>query len=163
MSRAAYDTDYDAGIEDVEDITVRSGRSYRSSGGYDTGVVPLIKRLADEVTTLFSKELALLKVETTSAINDTRSGIASMAAGGAVLYAGFLFLLVSAVMALSQVMDPWLAALIVGGVVLIIGAIMLNSGKKKLDPSAFRPEHTQASLEKDRNMIKRSIHESQER
>src|SRR5690606_12381616 len=107
--------------------------------------------------------LALLKVETTSAINDTRTGIASMAAGGAVLYAGFLFLLVSAVMALSQVMEPWLAALIVGGVVLIIGAIMLGSGKKKLEPGAFRPSHTQASLEKDRNMIKRSIHESHER
>lgn len=162
MSRAAYDTDYGAGIEGVDDTTARTGRGYRT-GTRDDGIVPLIKRLADEVTTLFSKELALLKVETTSAINDTRTGIGAMAAGGAVLYAGFLFLLVSAVMALSQVMEPWLAALIVGGVVLIIGAIMLSSGKKKLEPSAFRPEHTQASLEKDRNMVKRSIHESHER
>lgn len=163
MSRAAYDTDYGAGIEDVDDLSARSGRSYRSTGRDDAGVFPLFKRLADEVTTLFTKEIALLKVETTSAINDTRTGIASMAAGGAVLYAGFLFLLVSAMAGLAQVMDLWLAALIVGAVVLIIGAIMLSSGKKKLEPSAFRPQHTQASLEKDRNMVKRSIHESHER
>lgn len=129
----------------------------------DARVFSLIRRLADEVTTLFTKELALLKVETTSAIQDTRAGIGAMATGGAVLYAGFLFLLVAAVLGLSLVMDAWLAALIVGGVVTIIGAIMLSSGRKKLQPSAFRPEHTQASMRKDREMVKRNIHESTER
>ncbi|MBN1236962.1 MAG: phage holin family protein [Gammaproteobacteria bacterium] len=129
----------------------------------DTRVVGLVRRLGEEITTLFTKELALLKAETTSAIKDTRSGIGAMAVGGAVLYAGLLFLLTSAMLGLALVMDAWLAALIVGGVVAIIGAIMLASGKRKLEPSAFKPEHTAASLEKDRDMIKRNIHESHDR
>ena len=31
---------------------------------------------------------------------------------------------------------------------------MLTTGKKKLEPEAFRPRHTQASLRKDRDVIK---------
>jgi uncharacterized membrane protein YqjE len=135
--------------------------------GYRPGqdkVFPLIRRIADEVTTLFTKELALLRVELTSALKDTRTGIGAMATGGAVLYAGFLMLLLSAVFGLALVMEAWLAALIVGVVVLIIGAIMLSVGKRKLDADTFKPEHTTASLRKDRDMIKRNIqHESYNR
>ncbi len=158
MSRPAYD--YEAvggGADDV--TTLPEGRP----GAGDARVITLVRRLADEVTTLFTKELALLKVETTNAIRDTRSGIASIATGGAVLYAGFLFLLLSAYLALSRVLEEWLAALIVGAVVALIGAIMLASGKQKLDASSLKPEHTQASMQKDREMIKRNVHESHQR
>jgi hypothetical protein len=31
---------------------------------------------------------------------------------------------------------------------------MLMAGKKKLEPDAFRPRHVEASLRKDRDMIK---------
>ena len=159
MSRPAYDHDtVGGGVEDVTD-----DRGYHEEPRNDPRVFTLVRRLADEVTTLFTKELALLKVETTNAIEDTRAGIGAMAAGGAVLYAGFLFLLLAAVLGLALVMDAWLASLIVGGVVAIIGGIMLASGKRKLDPAAFKPEHTQASMHKDREMIKRNIHESHQR
>lgn len=156
MSRPAYDYEpVGAGVEDISTEPREPGR--------DARVFTLVRRLADEVTTLFTKELALLKVETTHAIRDTRAGIGAVATGGAVLYAGFLFLLVSAFLGLSLVMEGWLAALIVGAVVAIIGAIMLASGRKKLEASAFKPEHTQAAMHKDREMIKRNIHESHQR
>ena len=154
MSRTAYD--YEPIPRETGSVTTVP----ESRMTNDTRVFTLIRRLADEVTTLFTKELALLKVETTDAIRETRTGITSMAAGGAVLYAGFLFLLGAAFLGLSEVVDRWLAALFVGGVVAIIGAIMLSSGKKKLEASSFKPEHTQASLQKDREMIKRNINES---
>jgi hypothetical protein len=154
VSRPAYDYEpVSGGVEDVTTIP-----ESRLTG--DARVFTLFRRLADEVTTLFTKELALLKVETTNAIKETRAGVGSMAAGGAVLYAGFLFLLLSAYLGLSFVVESWLAALIVGAVVALIGAIMLSSGKKKLEASAFKPEHTQAAMQKDREMIKRNIHES---
>ena len=121
----------------------------------DSETVPsLLRRLADEVTTLFAKELALAKAETTQAIGDVKTGIVSVASGGAVTFLGVLFLLLSAVYGLSNVVDPWLAALIVGGVVTLIGVIMLMTGKKKLEPDAFRRGTLQASLRKDRDMIK---------
>ncbi|MGB7215180.1 MAG: phage holin family protein [Gammaproteobacteria bacterium] len=156
MSRPAYDYEPVAG--GVEDVTTTPGTRVG-----DARVVTLVRRLADETATLFTKELALLKVETTNAIRDTRSGVASIATGGAVLYAGFLFLLLAAYLGLSLVLEEWLAALIVGGVVALIGAIMLSSGKKKLDASSFKPEQTQAALQKDREMIKRNVHEPHQR
>jgi hypothetical protein len=40
------------------------------------------------------------------------------------------------------------------------GGLMLSDGKSKLEPEAFKPEHTAASMKKDRDMIRRNIHES---
>ncbi|HEY8555242.1 MAG TPA: phage holin family protein [Burkholderiales bacterium] len=121
----------------------------------------LLRRLADEVTTLFVKELALLKSETTASVNGVKTGIASLASGGAVTFAGVLFLLLAAVYGLSEVMQPWLAALIVGGVVTLIGLVMLLSGRKRLEAQAFRPHYTEASIRKDRDMIAGATHHEQ--
>jgi hypothetical protein len=139
-------------VEDLEQHETPRGRSQAPT-------FTLLRRLADEVTTLFTKELALLKVEMTSALTDTRTGIAALAAGGAVLFAGLLYLLAAAMMALMLVLPGWASALIVGGVVTLIGLVMLMSGKSKLEPGAFNPERTRASLHKDRSMLGRNIHE----
>jgi hypothetical protein len=117
-------------------------------------VPSLVRRLAAEVTTLFAKELALAKAETAQSLTEVKTGIVRVASGGAVMFLGVLFLLLSAVYGLSRVVEPWLAALIVGGVVTLIGVIMLVTGKKKLEPDALPPRHVQASLRKDRDMIK---------
>jgi hypothetical protein len=55
---------------------------------------------------------------------------------------------------LCNVVDPWLAALIVGGVVTLIGVVMLMTGSKKLEPRAVAPRRTAESLRKDTQMIK---------
>lgn len=115
----------------------------------------LLSQLVDEVTTLFRKEVELVRVEMSEAFSQAKTGITSVATGGAVLYAGFLVLLAAAVLGLANVVEPWLAALIVGAVVLIIGFIMLQVGKRKLEPSSFKPERTQSSLRKDKEMVQR--------
>ncbi len=148
MSTSAEWRDATAPEEEVRDYP---RMAYRRN---DEPIPSLIRRLADEVTTLFAKELALLKSETTASVREAGSGVASMATGGAVTFAGILFLLVAAMLGLAQVMDMWLAALIVGGVVTLIGLIMLMSGRKKLEPEAFKPRHTASAMRKDRNMIK---------
>ena len=114
----------------------------------------LLRRLVDDVSTLFAQELALLKAETSESLRDMKAAIVSIAMGGAVLFLGVLFLLLSAVYGLSQVVDPWLAALIVGGVVTFVGTIMLVTGSKKLEPAAMAPHRSAASLRKDTEMIK---------
>ena len=125
-------------------------------------VASLVRRLADEVTDLFGQELALFKTETMGAVGDMRTAVGSLATGGAVAFAGFLFLLFAAYLGLSNVVEPWLAALIVGGITVIVGWIMVSAGKKKLEPTSFRPRHTEQSLKKDREMVKGAYrHESQ--
>ena len=114
----------------------------------------LLRRLVDDVGTLYAQEISLLKAETTRAIGDMKTATMSIAMGGAVTFLGLIFLLLAAVYGLSNVVDPWLAALIVGGVVTLIGIIMLATGRRKLEPSSIAPRRTAASLRKDTEMIK---------
>ncbi|MEL7558184.1 phage holin family protein [Stutzerimonas chloritidismutans] len=120
----------------------------------DTSVGGLLRQLTHEVPSLITKELALAKAEMSESIRATKAGAGSVATGGAVLLGGFIVLLMSAVFALSNVVEPWLAALIVGAVVVVIGMIMVSSGKKKFQASSFKPERTIHSVNKDKEAVK---------
>lgn len=120
----------------------------------DSSVGGLLRQLTNEVPSLITKELALAKAELSESIRATKAGAASVATGGAVLLGGFIVLLMSAVYALSEVVEPWLAALIVGAVVVVIGLIMVSSGKKKFEASSFKPERTIDSVNKDKEAVR---------
>lgn len=120
----------------------------------DTSVGGLLRQLTHEVPSLITKELALAKAELNESLRATKAGAASIATGGAVLLGGFIVLLMSAVYGLSKVMEPWLAALIVGGVVVVIGLIMVSAGKKKFEASSFKPERTIHSVNKDKEAVR---------
>jgi xanthine/uracil permease len=118
-------------------------------------VTSLLRSLAGDAATLTRKEVALARSEMTRAVGDLKTGIVSAATGGSVLYAGLLFLLLSATLGLATVMDGWLAALIVGGVVTVIGLILVGTAKKKLEAENFRPDRTVDAMRKDQEMLHR--------
>ena len=120
----------------------------------DTSVGGLLRQLTHEVPSLITKELALAKAEITESLRATKAGAASVATGGAVLLGGFIILLMSAVYGLSNIMEPWLAALIVGVVVVVIGMVMVSAGKKKFEASSFKPERTIHAMNKDKEAVK---------
>jgi uncharacterized protein YacL len=115
----------------------------------------LLSRLMGEVSTLFRKEIALAKAEVSEAASEAKAGAISLVAGGAIVFAAILVLLAALVLLLAERMEPWLAALIVAVVVGVIGFVMIQSGKKKLDPLSFKPERTQDALRKDKEMVQR--------
>lgn len=117
----------------------------------------LLRQLSDQITHLFTKEMALARSEVRQAVGRTKIGIGSVATGGAVLFGGFLVLLAAAVAGLTLVLSLWLAALIVGGVTAIVGAVMLGAGKKKLDASALKPDRTTESLHRDSDLVKTEL------
>lgn len=120
----------------------------------DTSVGGLLRQLTHEVPSLITKELALAKAEVSESLRATKAGAASVATGGAVLLGGFIMLLLSAVYGLSTVVAPWLAALIVGAVVVVVGLIMVSAGKKKFEASSFKPERTIHAVHKDKEAVK---------
>lgn len=130
------------------DPAAQAARETESAAG-------LLSRLVREVSTLFRKEIALAKAEITEAASQAKTGAIMLIAGGAVLFCAVLVLLAAAVLALSQVMDAWLAALIVDIVVGVIGFVMVQHGKTQLNLSAFKPERTQDALRKDKEMVQR--------
>lgn len=121
----------------------------------DTSVLGLFRQLAHEVPALLTKELALAKAELKESARTTKAGVAGVAGGAIVLLAGLIFLLQAAVYGLSLYMQPWLAALLVGAVVTVIGFVMLQAGKKQFEPSHFKPERTVDALHKDKDALQR--------
>ena len=120
-----------------------------------TSITALLRRLIDDVGMLFRKELAMATSEILHSVDSGKAGLASMIGGTAVLYAGLLFLMLSATIGLTEVVEGWVAALIVGGVAAVIGLIMVQVSKRKLRASSFAPRHAADSLRKDREMIGR--------
>ncbi|MBK5003094.1 phage holin family protein [Pseudomonas sp. S31] len=121
------------------------------------GVGGLLRQLMREVPELFTKELALAKAELQHNLNTLKAGTAAVAGGAIVLLAGFIILLLAAVYGLATVVAPWLAALLVGGITVIVGFIMLQSGKKQFEPSHLAPDRTLHAMQQDKETLKRKL------
>lgn len=115
----------------------------------------LLSRLLNDATALLRNEVALAKAEFHNTTTNLKAGVGAMAIGGAVLFAGALALLAAAVLALALVVDAWLAALIVGAALAIIGFVMVQGAKKKLEPGNLALERTQSSLKQDAQVVAR--------
>lgn len=116
----------------------------------------LLKQLAHEVPALLGKEVALFKAEARESLHSTRIGVAAVASGGAVMLAGLVVVLMAAVYGLSEVIAPWLAALIVGIAAMVVGRLMAKAGEKKFDTEALRPDRTIDSVRKDKDTLRGS-------
>lgn len=120
----------------------------------DASIGTLLRELAHEVPALLTKEVALAKSEMRENLQQVKEATAAVATGGAVAVSGLVILLMAVVYALSNVMAPWLAALLVGAGALLIGFAMVSAGKKKMDANALTPDRTVDSLRKDKNAIR---------
>jgi hypothetical protein len=75
--------------------------------------------------------------------------------GGALLaFAGLVVLLLGIAAILAFMMPAWLASLIVGVVVLGVGAAFAKSGIAMLSLKALSPDRTAANLQKDAQLLK---------
>ena len=91
---------------------------------------------------------------------------AATAAGGLIAFAGLLFLLVAATAGLyvglvaaglSHMTSGWLAPLIVGLVVAIIGYALVQKAISTLRNEPVMPERTAESLREDKDWIERKV------
>ena len=145
------------------DVTANDNE-FRQQSARANGRRPLAGLFSDlwrETTTLVHDEVELAKADISDKVTQAGRGIGAVAAGGAVLFAGFIVLLFAAVGALEMVLPPeqapWLAPLIVGAVVTLIGAIALSSGKKKLQAENLKPTRSIDSLRRDRDVAKEHL------
>ncbi len=123
-----------------------------------TGSVPgLIRQLADDLSRLFSSEVALAKAEFREEAAELKKGVAGLSAGIGLAFAGGLFLLLAVVFALAQVMPSWAASGVVGAVAVVIGMVLVNAGKRKMEPRELVPQRTVDALEKDKDTVKRNV------
>ena len=125
--------------------------------GTDRPLTGLLTELAQETTTLVRKEVELAKAEVSEKVSQATTGAVSLAAGGLVAFAGLIFLLLAVTYYLATMMEPWLAALIVGGVVTLIGVILVVIGKSRLNTRNLQPTRTLATLQDDKRWAKEQL------
>lgn len=120
---------------------------------------PLMSLFSDlwrETSTLVHDEAELAKAELSEKVSQIQTGAGEMAVAGGVMFAGFLVLLFAAVGALDMVIDSphalWIAPLIVGVVVLIVGYALLKRGQRQVKNLA--PERTLQAMRDDAQMAR---------
>jgi xanthine/uracil permease len=118
----------------------------------------LFSDLSRETTTLVRQEVQLAKAELTQSATEAARGIGMLVAGGAVAYAGLLFVLLAIVFGLIEAgWDAWLSALVVGVVVVAIGAILVLRARESLKPANLAPRRTVETLKEDQEWVKEQI------
>ena len=121
----------------------------------DRSLGELIADLARESSTLVRQEVELAKVELTQKASRTARDIGFLAVGGAVIYAGVLAILAAVIILLaSQGMPWWLAAMLVGLVVLGVGYWLVQRGLTQLRSHDLAPRQTMDSLKEDARLVK---------
>jgi xanthine/uracil permease len=118
----------------------------------------LVRDLANDVTNLVRQELNLARTEAQDKLHQTIAAVVAMIAGALLAFAALIILLDALVYGLTEAgLERWLAALIVGGVVAIIGFILVRKGQKDLSATRLAPERTTANVRKDINLVKEQV------
>lgn len=130
---------------------------YTTSEPTEPSIGTLFTDLTEDMGKLVRQEIELARIETMQKVNQATRSVILMAAGGFVAYAGFIALLMAAAIGLGQIMPYWLATLIVGVVVLIVGAILIGSGRSSLSSMTVMPENTVESIKEDARWAKEQV------
>jgi uncharacterized integral membrane protein len=127
----------------------------------DKSLPSLFSDLARETVDLVRQEMALARAEISQKITSAERGLVALIVGGVIILAGLMLLLQAVVnalgMALPEETAPWLAPLIVGAVVAVIGYAMLKGGRSRLQPDNLMPNRTVESLRRDAAVAQETV------
>ena len=120
----------------------------------DKSLAALLSDLTRDMVDLVRQEIALARAEMSTKIGSAQAALTSVAIGAAILLAGLFIILLAVVkgveMMLPPSVAPWLAPLLVGAVVIVIGYVMLKGGSSKLTAENLMPNKTMDSLKRDK-------------
>ena len=120
--------------------------------------------LVTQFTTLVQKEALLARAEVSERIGKATSGLGFVIGGAVLLIPALVVLLNAVVAALTERghLAPYWSALIVGGVVLILGLALLVFGSSRLRPANMIPNRTIHQFQRDASVAKDQFKESHE-
>jgi drug/metabolite transporter (DMT)-like permease len=106
----------------------------------DRSLADLFTQLSQDTGTLVRKEIELARTEMSANLKIAGAHAATVAAGGALAYAGLLALIAAMVIGLSRMgVTPWLSALIVGLLTIGVGYLLVNRGLANLRRTSVAP------------------------
>jgi hypothetical protein len=124
----------------------------------DRSTADLVKLLSEQVSTLVRGELKLTQLEMTRKGKQAGAGAGMMGGGGLLAFYGLACLIACSIIALALVIPAWLAALIVGVVLLIAAAIVALLGRNRLRKTTPVPQESVARVRTDVDVIRQRTH-----
>jgi fatty acid desaturase len=121
----------------------------------DRSLGELFGDLARDMGVLVRQEVQLATTEITRKGTRAGRGLAVVAVGGLVAYAGLLAVLAAIIIGLATAGLPWwLAALVVGVVVALLGWVLVQRGLTALKHADLAPRETMQTLKEDTQWAK---------
>jgi hypothetical protein len=108
----------------------QTGAAGRAAQERSTG--DLVKLVTEQVSVLVRDELKLAQLEMTGKARQAGKGMGMMGGGGLIALYGVACLIACAVIAISRALQPWLSALIIGVVLLVIAAVVAAAGRSHM-------------------------------
>jgi Putative Actinobacterial Holin-X, holin superfamily III len=124
----------------------------------DRSLKDLLADLSNSITTLFRKEIQLVRAETSEKITQAGVAMGSIAGGAILALAALIVLLQALVIGIAEAGVPagW-ASLIVGVIVAMIAYILIHKGTSDLKASNLAPSRTVDSLKRDAQIAKEQV------
>lgn len=125
----------------------------------DASVSELVERLSAQISALVRDEMALATTELKRKGAQAGIGIGIGGAGAVVALLGLGALVAAAILGLAMVLAAWLAAVIVGVVLLVLAGIISALGITQVRQSAPPvPERAVENAKRDIQTLKESVH-----
>ena len=124
-------------------------------------ITDILRDLLAQITALMRNEGELARAEMSEKIDQVTRAIVLMLAGAVLLIPALVILLAAAVAGIMAAgIEPYWAALIVGGAALIVGLALVLGGKSSLGLRNLAPRRTMDHLRRDvsvaRNQLRRT-------
>jgi hypothetical protein len=133
----------------MADVHVHPPHTEPQTAHADQSVTSVVTGIINDAQELMKQQFALFKHEVKEDIRKTKDATLALGIGAAVAGLGVILLCFGLVWLLSWVataLPLWVCFAIIGGGLVIIGAILLVAGKKKLDSFNPLPDESAQAL-----------------
>jgi uncharacterized membrane protein YqjE len=121
----------------------------------------LFRQLAQDSATLVRQEMALAKAELRENVRSVARDTAKIAVGAVVAGVGALVLVAFLVLLLGDAVGRyWAGALIVGVLMVAIGAVLAMTAMKRLKHESITPEQTLETLKEDKQWLQSEMRQA---
>ena len=134
-------------LDDVRDIVRDSADSLGST----------VSGIVEDLQHIVRGEVQLAKTELKEEAGQMGKGAGMAGAGALVGLVGFIFLMLAVTYLLNIWMRMWIAAGLVGLVLVIVAAILASSGRSKIQEANLKPEQAIDSLKEDQEWASRQM------
>lgn len=115
----------------------------------------LVSQMTEQMSRLIRDEMRLAQIETKSKAKDLGLGVGLFGGAGTMAFYGFGAFVAAAIAAFALVLPVWAAALIVGGILFLIAAVLAMTGKKEVKQATPPlPQEAISSVKTDVQTVK---------